>query len=107
MEDKQLGIVSYLTLIGWIVAVVTRKEKTEYTSFHLRQMAGLMLLSFALSFLGFFISRVSLSLGTLWSLVQLIPIALWVLALIGALNGEMKKIPVLGDKFQQWFAEYF
>jgi len=107
MEDKQLGIVSYLTLIGWVVVVVTRKEKTEYTSFHLRQMAGLMLLSFVLSFIGFFITRMSFFLGTVWTMVQLIPIALWVLALIGALNGEMKKIPVLGDKFQQWFAEYF
>lgn len=107
MEDKQLGIISYLTLIGWIVALVTRKEKTAYTSFHLRQMAGLMLLSFALSFVGFFITRMSFLMGMMWSIVQLIPIAFWVLALIGALNGETKKIPVLGDKFQEWFAEYF
>lgn len=107
MEDKQLGIISYLTLIGWIVAAVTRKEKTAYTSFHLRQMAGLMLLSFVLSFIGFFLTRMSFFLGSVWTMVQLIPIALWVLALIGALNGEMKKIPVLGDKFQEWFAEYF
>ena len=28
---------------------------------------------------------------------------LWVIGLIGAIQGEEKKVPLLGDMFQDWF----
>ena len=30
-------------------------------------------------------------------------LVLWVIGLISALNGEEKPVPVLGDKYQEWF----
>jgi len=30
----------------------------------------------------------------------------WLLALIGAINGDMKPIPVIGEMFQKWFAGF-
>lgn len=91
MDQKTTGIVAYLTWIGLIVALVTTKEKSEYTSFHIRQSLGLCLTAIlgVIPFLGLIIG-----LGVL---------ILWVIALIGAINGEMKPVPLLGDKFQEWF----
>jgi len=28
---------------------------------------------------------------------------LWIIGLIGAIQGEEKKVPLLGDQFQEWF----
>lgn len=103
MDQKTSGIVSYLTLIGWIVVLVTRKDKTEYTSFHLRQMLGIMVLSLGIAILGFFIGKISWLLASLWSIVNLVPLILWIIALIGAVNEEKKLVPVVGEQFQEWF----
>lgn len=107
MDEKTSGIVTYLTLIGWVVVLATRKDKTQYGSFHLRQMAGLMALSFGIWFIGIIIGYVSGFLGMMWSFMSFIPLVLWILAFIGALNGEEKLTPVLGEKFQEWFKPYF
>lgn len=103
MDEKTSGIVSYLTLIGWIVVLATRKEKTEYTSFHLRQMLGIMVLGIGISIIGFIIGMVSSTLGAIWNFVSFIPLILWVLAFIGALNEEKKLVTVVGEQFQEWF----
>lgn len=105
MDEKTTGIVSYLWWVGLLIAVFTTKDKTEYTRFHMRQSLGLLLLSFfgtlVLKFvsgsIGYFLAMV-ISVGAL---------ALWIFAFIGALNGEKKMIPVLGDKFQEWFKNVF
>ena len=103
MDEKTSGIVSYLTLIGWIVVLATRKEKTEYTSFHLRQMLGIMILGIGISIIGFIIGMVNSTLGDIWNFVSFVPLILWVLAFIGALNEEKKLVPVVGEQFQEWF----
>lgn len=106
MDEKTSGIVSYLTLIGWIVVLATRKEKSEYTSFHLRQMLGLILLSVAISIIGIFIGQISSLLSMVWNAVSFIPLILWILAFIGALNNEKKLVPIVGEKFQEWFKSF-
>ena len=34
-------------------------------------------------------------------------IVFWVMGLLSALNGEQKPLPILGEKFQAWFAKAF
>ena len=99
MDEKTSGIVSYLTIIGWIVVIATRKEKTEYTSFHLRQMLGLAITGLVLSIIGVipFIGWLISIAGTIFIVV------LWIIGLLGALNGEKKLVPILGEKYQEWF----
>lgn len=107
MDEKTLGIVSYLTLIGWIIVLATRKEKTEYTSFHLRQMAGLIALSIGIFIISMVLSAVTFGLGFLFNLLSLGVLVLWIFGLIGALNNEMKAVPLFGEQFQQWFKTMF
>lgn len=49
-DDRTTAIVSYLTLVGFIVAVIMHgTKKTQLGSFHLRQSLGLMLTSIAVA----------------------------------------------------------
>lgn len=104
-NGKTVAIVSYITLIGWIVALIMHgNAKSSLGAYHLRQMLGLMILAVATTIL-----RVPLMfipfLG--WGVNMAISIGLlvfWILGLIAAVNAEEKPIPLLGDLFQKWFA---
>ena len=46
-DGKVIGIVSHITLIGWIVALImNQNNKSEFGSFYIRQNLGLILFSF-------------------------------------------------------------
>ena len=92
MEPKVRGIVAYITPIGWIIAFATNNPKDEFASFHIRQMLGL----FLVSFVGGFIPVIGL-------IIALACFVLWIMALIGAIQGEKKLTPFLGEHFQNWF----
>ena len=103
-EDKTTAIIAYITIIGFIIAIILNgQKKTALGTFHLRQMFGIVLVSFASSFL-FFIPI----LGWL-SMVALgiINFIMWIMGLIAAANGEMKPAPILGEKYQEWFKTVF
>lgn len=92
MDSKTRGIVAYITLIGWIVAIATNSPKDEHSSFHIRQMLGLFLGSLVCSFIPF----VNFVAWIFW-------MVLWIIALVGAVNNERKEVPLLGSLFQDWF----
>ena len=98
MDDKTKSIVGHITLIGWVIALVmNQSDKGDNTSFYLRQVLGL----FIVAMLGWVLGMFTLSIiGTITSIAVLV---LWVLSLLGALSGEKKAVPVVGDMFQQWF----
>ncbi|ARV13215.1 hypothetical protein [Gilvibacter sp. SZ-19] len=98
-DGKTIAIISYITLIGWIIALVMHQSnKTSLGAFHIRQMLGLMLFSLAISIVG---QITGLAL-VLWVL-NLGLLVLWVLGLVGAIQGEEKEVPLVGSLFQDWF----
>ena len=99
MDDKTKSIVAHLTIIGWVIALVMNQtEKGPNTSYYLRQMLGFMIMAIIGSLIFSFI-RVPF-VGLIWSILMLI---LWVLSLMGALSGQQKPLPVVGEMFQQVF----
>ncbi len=98
MDDKTKSIVAHLTLIGWVIALVmNQSDKGENTSFYLRQNLGLTVIAIVGSVIGMF------TLAIISTIVSIAVAVLWVLSLLGALSGEKKPSPVVGDMFQQWF----
>ncbi len=96
MNSKTLSIVSYITLIGWIIALVQYKgEKAPEVRFHLKQSLGVMLLSLLLT-IG--VSLVVSMIPSLYflSYVNLITLVLWILGIINAANGAQKQLPLIG-----------
>ncbi len=90
-DPKVIAIVSYITLIGWIVALILNNPKSEFASFHIRQMLGLIILS---------VLGIIPVLGLIFSIFIFV---LWVMGFIGAVQGQMRPVPLLGEKFQEWF----
>lgn len=97
-EGKTMAIISYITFIGTIIAyVMNNDKKNTFASFHIRQMIGLTIISLINSFV---IGRFSMAASGVISFILLV---LWIIGFIGAIQGQEKRIPVLGDMFQDWF----
>ena len=104
-EDSTVAILSYITIIGFIVAIVLHgNKKTALGSFHLRQALGL----FITAFLGGIVLALVPVVG--WMLLPFFWLAILVMAVMGivaAASGQQKPLPVLGSKYQQWFGGAF
>ena len=98
-NSKTIAIISYITLIGWIIAyVMNNNNKTAFAAFHLRQSLGIIVVAVLLSIV---VSMASVPM--LGWILQLGILVFWILGFIGALQGEMKPVPLLGAQFQDWF----
>ncbi|HRH69685.1 MAG: hypothetical protein JNL43_01915 [Flavobacteriales bacterium] len=106
-EDKTVAIVAYLSLIGFIIAIVLHgQKKTALGAFHLRQVLGIFLTGFVgwvcVMILMFVVIGVFLA-PVVWVLL----IIMWVMGLIAAINGQQKPVFLLGEKYQEWFKNAF
>ncbi|MFP4844341.1 YtxH domain-containing protein [Winogradskyella sp. PE311] len=92
-DGKNVGIIAHITLIGWVIALVMNSSnKTEFGSFYIRQMLGLILVSIVTSFI------------PIVNFVAWIPLLVaWIMSLISALGGKMTPTWLLGNQFQDWF----
>lgn len=103
IDDKLLGIISYITPIGLIIAVVGNKDRgSGFVSFHIRQALGI----FALSMLAWVVRNMFFffMLSTITSMVlSIAAFVLWIIALVGAAQEQTNPVPVVGEYFQDWF----
>ncbi|MBP1841119.1 hypothetical protein [Formosa algae] len=97
-EGKNLAVISYLTFVGLIIAIIMNLEKRNpFTSFHIRQMLGLVIM---LSVSQLIEKYLNSWLGTLcW----FITFACWLYAFYHVIIGQKKVIPYIGEYFQEWF----
>lgn len=101
-QGKQTAIVSYLTIIGTVIAIFMNSEnKNAFASFHIRQALGIFLTFFLLGYpVGYFDSwMVSAS---FWTFIFI----LWLFGFMNALNGEQKTVPFLGEFYQKLFKSF-
>ena len=106
-EDKTVAILAYITLIGFIIAIVLNgQKKTALGAFHLRQMLGIFLTGvaawIAVMMLMFVVIGVFLA-PVVWIMI----FVLWIMGLIAAINGEQKPTLLLGKQYQEWFKGVF
>jgi uncharacterized membrane protein len=96
---KTAAIVAYLTIIGTIIAYFMNNEtKNTFASFHIRQALGIHITFYLLGALISIFDSWMIS----WAFYVFI-IVLWGYGFITALQGEQKMVPLLGEKFQNWF----
>jgi len=98
-QGRTVAIVSYLTIVGCLIAITMNIEpKNPFSRFHIRQAFGIHIfyhvLAIALSYLGF--AWASIALFFLYLLI-------WGFGFINAMNGKTKVLPVVGQQFQKWF----
>lgn len=103
---KTRAVVAHITLIGWIIALVQNSPKNEFASFYIRQMLGLLILAVGMQILSMifvFIPVLGIILYFVFMLGMIGVLVLWVLSLIGAVNGKKEPTPFIGQHFQNWF----
>lgn len=100
-EGKTIAIISYITYIGLIIAIVLNNDKkNSFAAFHIRQSLGIGLTSIALM-----IVNVIPLLGTIVSVIgSIILFIMWVQGIVAALGGQQKTVFLLGDKYQEWLS---
>lgn len=99
-EGKGLAIISYLTIIGTIIAYFMNNDKKNvFTNFHIRQALGLWLTYFIL---GWVVSATDSWFATLgfWVFFGV----LFIFGFINAIGGRAQTVPLVGELFQKWFS---
>ncbi len=110
-EDKTVAILAYITLIGFIVAIIMHgSNKTKLGAYHLKQALGLVITgvgSWFLIMIIAFIPFVNLLLIIISPVIWIGILVLVIMGVINAANGEQKPLPLLGTLFEKWFANAF
>jgi hypothetical protein len=119
-EGKSIAIIAYLTLIGFIIAIIQhRNNKTRLGAYHLRQVVGLMLTGISFSIFIWIIALPMFSMSysrmatyaTFISIISFIlGIGLFICAivsLVNAVNGKLKPTPIFGKLYERWFVNMF
>ncbi|MHB0755787.1 DUF4870 domain-containing protein [Polaribacter sp. M15] len=98
-DGKTIAIISHLWVVGLVIAFIMNMNKKNYfASFYIRQMIGLNILQFlngAIMYRYFG--------DTIGWILGIVLFVLWIISLIGAIQGEEKEVPVVGEHFQNWF----
>ncbi|CAZ98215.1 DUF4870 domain-containing protein [Zobellia galactanivorans] len=95
-KGKTMAIISYITLIGTLVAyIMNNKEQNEFAKFHIGQALRAWLTGIVVSIIAAVLIVVT-GIGLL-SYLQYIGLILAVIGLMNAVNGKAEKIPLVGD----------
>jgi uncharacterized membrane protein len=108
IQDATVGIVAYITLIGFIIAIVMNGskegEEKKFGAFHIRQALGLIIFAVGLYIVFMILSAIIISIS--WSLLAIVSflsllvwlgfLALLVLGIINAANKTFKEVPIIG-----------
>lgn len=99
-ESKKIAIITYITIIGLVIAFVMNNEKKfSFASYHIRQSLGL-----ATTSLGLFVIGVIPILGWIINIIGFfVLLYMWIVGLMNALAEKEKPVPFLGKKFEIWF----
>ena len=101
MDNKTLSIVSYITIIGWLIAYFVGKDKADsLLKYHLRQSLGLAIFGIILNI---FTITISFSGGIVINILGIFLFILMIIGIINAANKEMKPLPVIGKWMESMF----
>lgn len=103
MDNKTLSVISYISIIGWIISFVMGKDNANsLLKYHLRQSLGLVIFSFVLGIT----LQIIMSITGLYVLgyIGLINFALMIIGIINAANEAEKPLPLIGKMFEDKFA---
>ena len=118
--DKIVGIVAYITLIGFIIAIVMNNDKKgeekSFGAFHLRQSLGIIITSIVvmigLAIIMAILTAISWRLGLtlssiLYPIMYLGILAFVIIGIINASNGEKKPLPLIGEFIEKTLKSTF
>lgn len=106
MNNKTLSIVSYISIIGWLISYFSYKDKANKSAlvnYHLKQSLGVAVLGILFAIVINIIAVILPSLASILSLANIAILILWVFGIINAVNETQKPVPVVGTMFEDKF----
>lgn len=88
----------FIALFG-VAVILNNEKKQSFASFHLRQMAGILAVSIAVSIFADLIP-----IGIFPILLTGFLVLLALLGMISALRNQQDQLPLVGNLFQKWFS---
>ena len=92
-------------MLGWVsgLAVILIEKDDDFVRFHAMQS----ILTFgALTLLSLVFGSMFMFIGIMSSLIQIAGIALWILLMVKAYQGEKFMLPVIGEIAEQWAKKF-
>ena len=104
MNNKTLAIVSYITIIGWLVSFFSSTSPRDpLVKYHLKQSFGLFVIAIIYSVITNVIVLLVPAIGTILSLGSLAILVLLILGAINASKEQQTPLPVIGKFFEDKF----
>jgi len=119
VEDATVGIVAYITLIGFIIAIILNNDKKgeekNFGAYHLRQSLGLIICSIGIYIVLMILSAILIAIS--WRMLTIVSIlsmvvwlgilALMVLGIVNASSKQKKGLPIIGDIIDKMLGKTF
>ncbi len=105
LKKRTVSIISYLTIIGWIVAYnnYKKRNKSSLIKFHLEQSFGLALLVIVSNLFFYLVTILIPGLDLLLLLNNMIMFVFWIAGIISASYGVRLALPIIGTFFEDKF----
>lgn len=97
MSKKATDIVSYITLIGWLIAFLAGDK--ENSKFHLNQSLVIMIINLVISVADWILGKIII-IGTIFGIVAaiagIVMFVFWIMGIVSAAQGTEKPLPIIG-----------
>lgn len=106
MDKKTISIVSYVTIIGWIISYFVSKDqqpKSSLVTYHLKQGLGLFIVALLFNIALTIVITIVPALYLI-GYVGYAFLALIIIGIINASNEQEKPLPVIGKMFENKFS---
>lgn len=105
MNKKKISIISYITILGWIVSYILYSNggKSPLAKYHLKQSFGLGILGALFGITSMIVVPETPSLTVLFIVIKLGMFIFLTLGIRNAINQQQKPVPVIGSIFTDRF----
>jgi uncharacterized membrane protein len=105
MNRKTISIISYLTIVGWVISFVVYHNggRSSFAQYHLKQSFGLGIFGVILGIIFIPIIPIDPIISTLFTILGFGILIVLIFGIINALNQKRKPIPLIGSMFVDRF----
>lgn len=100
MSNKILAIISYFSILGWLISFFASNTKRDkLVSYHLEQALGLAIISIILSVAFLFLANIVAVLSYVGLAINIVLFILFIIGVLNAAKEEEKPLPLIGNLF--------